>query len=215
MTAAASEPGHDEIGYDGLCNALKRQPEYDGDRCELPAGWGTVHVGVGACRKHGGSTRNHVRFAQVVEAQAYVDLFGGKKNVSPEDSLLDLVQRKAAEAEYWRYRVSLLAEEDLLWGTTKVKTGGDDHGTTQEAKPAGELVMLHKVERDLADYSAAAIKSGVQEKQVRAMEMLAQILVATLTRVLDRLSLTEEQQVIAGTVVPDVLRSLDPVKEGV
>jgi len=213
MTAAASEPGHDEIGFDGLCNALKRQPEYDGDRCELPAGWGTVHVGVGACRKHGGSTRNHVRFAQVVEASTYVELFGGRKDITPGDALLELVQQKAREVEYWRYRVSLLAEEDLTWGTTKEKVGGDDYGTTQESKPAAALTLLHEAERDLASYAAAAIKAGVDAERVRSMELAAQILVATLTRVLDRLSLTDEQQVIAGTVVPDVLRSLEPVKE--
>ena len=27
-----------------------------GDPCELPAGWGTDHVGTGACRFHGGSS---------------------------------------------------------------------------------------------------------------------------------------------------------------
>jgi len=37
---------------DDTCNATTR----DGDPCQLPAGWGTDHVGEGRCKLHGGST---------------------------------------------------------------------------------------------------------------------------------------------------------------
>lgn len=37
----------------GKCGRLRNRT---GTYCTLDAGWGTDHVGVGACRKHGGST---------------------------------------------------------------------------------------------------------------------------------------------------------------
>ena len=35
-----------------MCGAKTRQ----GTPCELPAGWGTDHAGVGRCKLHGGAT---------------------------------------------------------------------------------------------------------------------------------------------------------------
>lgn len=39
---------------DNVCGRKKR--DGSGDMCALPAGWGTDHVGDGACKLHGGST---------------------------------------------------------------------------------------------------------------------------------------------------------------
>jgi len=38
---------------DNICGATKR--DGSGDKCHLPAGWGTDHVGEGACKLHGGA----------------------------------------------------------------------------------------------------------------------------------------------------------------
>lgn len=32
-----------------------------GGRCQLPAGWGTAHVGFGRCRLHGGNTPSQIK----------------------------------------------------------------------------------------------------------------------------------------------------------
>ena len=175
MAATEDAAGRDAIGHNGKCNALKRQLDDDGTRrrCTLPAGWGTTHVGIGACRKHGGSTRNHARFAEVEQARRDVALWGGRRDIHPADALLELVQTKAAEVAYWRFRVAEIAEEDLTYGVTKVKTGGDDYGTTEEAKPHIALTLLHKAEADLAAYAAASLKAGVDEARVRIAESQA------------------------------------------
>lgn len=39
---------------DNVCGRPKR--DGSGDECGLPAGWGTDHVGEGACKLHGGAT---------------------------------------------------------------------------------------------------------------------------------------------------------------
>lgn len=47
----------------GKCGRLRNKT---GLYCTLDAGWGTDHVGVGACRKHGGMTEiKHGRFSAV------------------------------------------------------------------------------------------------------------------------------------------------------
>ena len=195
-------------GHNGKCNALVRQPEYDGDRCDLPAGWGTTHTGVGACRKHGGSTRNHARFAEVETARRQVELWGGRQDVHPAQALLDLVQWKASEVAYWRFRVAELAEEDLTWGVSKTKTGGDDHGTTEEAKPHIALAMLRQAERDLADYAAASLKAGVDAAMVEVTRAQAETVVALLQAVLGQIGLTPEQEQRAPEVIVGEMRRL-------
>jgi hypothetical protein len=48
------------------CGARKKQPLYPGETCRRPAGWGTVHAGVGRCKLHGGATQHaHGRYSKV------------------------------------------------------------------------------------------------------------------------------------------------------
>ena len=172
QTVTASEPLADRDRYCG--GKLRGEPRDDGrTTCERPAGWGTAHPGIGKCKLHGGSTRNHARFAEVEQARRAVALWGGRRDIHPADALLELVQTKAAEVAYWRFRVAEIAEEDLTYGVTKVKTGGDDYGTTEEAKPHSALTLLHKAEADLGAYAAASLKAGVDEARVRIAEAQA------------------------------------------
>ena len=134
--------------------------------------------GGSVCSTHGGSAPQVRRAAaarhaaELVEADAAkaVALFGGKRDVHPAQALLELVQRKAAEVEYWRARVSDLHEQDLTFGVTKVESGVDRDQekdvTTTEAKPNILLVMLRQAEQDLAAYSAASLKAGVDQQLI-------------------------------------------------
>lgn len=151
------------------CQARNRS----GKQCGQPAiPGGTV------CRYHGGAAphvaaRAAVRHAaELAEADAAkaVALFGGKRDLHPAQALLELVQRKAAEVEYWRARVADLGERDLTFGVTKVESGVDRDQekdiTTTEAKPNILLVMLRQAEQDLAAYSAASLKAGVDQQLI-------------------------------------------------
>lgn len=203
MTAPDSSEDRDN----GLCNGKKRQPEYEGETCKRPAGWGTTHPGIGACKLHGGGTRWHARFAEVETARRQVALWGGRRDVHPAQALLELVQWKAAEVEYWRFRVSEIAEEDLTWGTSKVKTGGDDFGTTEEAKPHIALTQLRLAERDLADYSAASLKAGVEARLVDVAASQAERLAGALRALVSDPRVTIEGD--ASVVVLDALKVLE------
>lgn len=207
MTEQDMSQGANDIGHGGKCNALVRQPEYDGDRCELQAGWGTTHPGIGACRKHGGSTRNHAKFAEVEIGRRQVELWGGRKDVHPAQALLELVQWKSAEVAYWRFRVAEIPEEDLTWGTSKIKKGGDDHGTTEEAKPHIALVMLRQAERDLADYAAASLRAGAEAAQVEIAKGHAALLASVLRAIVSDPRVTVDGP--ADVVIVDALRGLE------
>ena len=76
-----------------------------GQPCQLPAGWGTDHVGAGRCRKHFGSTRNHQEHARRVlteraEASALAELH--RLGVQPLGNPLEALAELAAEARQWQ-----------------------------------------------------------------------------------------------------------------
>lgn len=182
-----------EVGEWGdFCGARKRQaptPEHPSETCTRPAGWGTSHPGIGFCKLHRGTTKLHTKAMEerqeLLAARDKVKLWGGKTDIHPAKALLDLVQWKASEVEYWRFRVAQLAEQDMTWGIVKVKTGGDDDGTTEEAKPHIALEMLRRAEQDLANYAAASLKAGVDESLVAIARNQASQLIFVIRRLLN------------------------------
>lgn len=188
------------------CGAKKRQPPYD--ECTRPAGWGTDHPGIGRCKLHGGRTPDHNKAAQAEQARRDVELFAGPKDIHPATALLELVQWTAGEVDYWRARVRDLEEHDLTWGVTKVKEGGDDRGTTEEAKPAIEYALLIEASNRLEKYSTAALKAGVDAALVRIAESQGARLFDAIEQILAALGLTPEQAARVPEVVPPILRAI-------
>jgi len=172
MTTGNSRERHDRCG--------SRLHDGSDQTCELPAGWGTEHVGIGACRKHGGNMANHRKHAVKVQAQMDVARLGARRDIHPAEALLEAVQFKAGEVAVWRHKVSQLEESELTWGVTK-KIHGLDPGdedreagifntTTEEAKPHIFLAQLHENEKALVEFSTAAIRAGAEMVLVRAAE---------------------------------------------
>lgn len=189
------------------CGGKKRQGEGD---CTRPAGWGTDHPGLGACKLHGGATPNHKTAAVTTQARRDVVLFGGRRDIHPADALLELVQWTAGEVDYWRQRVRLLDEQALTWGVTRVKEGGDDRGTTEEAKPNVAYAMLVDASNRLERYSASALKAGVDERRVKIAEQQGTLLQGVLVAVLGELG----HDVAPGSVAAQViLRHMAPLRE--
>lgn len=169
------------------CHAHNRQ----GNPCRR-----TPEPAQTVCRYHGGaSPQARAKAAQrlaTAKAEAEVARLGARRDIHPADALLELVHWTAGEVDYWRTRVVLLAEEDeeaLTWGTTKTKTGGDDHGTTEEAGPNVAYRMLTDASNRLANYCAAALKAGVEERRVRLAEkqgaLVADVIRGILTAMFD------------------------------
>ena len=179
MTTANPDPHRDET----RCGGRKRGT--DGGTCQLPAGWGTSHPGIGACKLHAGGTPAHTVHAVRVQAERDVTAFGGRLDITAPEALLELVQTKAAEVAYWDQRVAAL-DDDQRAGllVAKTETGAGPQGfidtTTRQAGPHVYVVMLHKAQDQLAAYSAAAVRAGVDEQLVKVATLQAAWLVPTI-----------------------------------
>ncbi len=186
------------------------------NRAGQPCGRAPI-LGAEVCYTHGGATpqvkaaaaRRQAEKLAARDAAKAVQLFGGRRDISPAEALLELVQTKAAEVWYWRARVAEVDEDALTWGVTKVKSGGDDHGTTEEAKASVLYLQMRQAEQDLASYSAAALRAGVEQAMVNiAQQQAKQIITVLRIAVADpRLGVTADSD-IRDTVIADALREV-------
>ncbi|NUO96770.1 MAG: hypothetical protein HOW59_02445 [Nonomuraea sp.] len=189
-----------------MCGAKTRQ----GGTCQNPP-----VAGATRCRMHGGSSPQAKAAADrrlaVAAAEREVARLGARRDIHPAEALLELVHWTAGEVDYWRAKVVELADTDedaLTWGVTRVKDGGDDRGTTEEAGPNVAYRMLTDASNRLAAYAAAALKAGVEERRVRLAEKQGALVADVIRGILTDLHLTPEQELLVGTVVPNRLRQL-------
>lgn len=155
------------------CGAKTR----DGDPCRNPPMSGATR-----CRMHGGATPRGRAAAErrLAEAEAvrHVTAFGARTDITAPEALLELVQAKAAEVAYWDGRVAELGDDaraGLLMAKTEQGLGpqGPVDTETRQAGPHVFVVMLHKAQDQLAAYSAAAIRAGVDRAMVEAVTLQA------------------------------------------
>lgn len=179
--------------------------------------------GAPTCRFHGSANARSRQAAarRLAEAEAarQVATLGLPIDITPTDALLEEVRWTAGHVAWLRGKVAELDPEPgrvtddghnpgtaLTWGTTKVKIGGDDAGITAEAKPS-IWYELYARERDhLVKVAGAALKAGVEERRVRLAEQQGDLVALAITRILDALNLTPDQQALVPEVVPAQLR---------
>ena len=182
----------------------------DGEPCKA---WAVT--GLKVCRVHGASSpRSKAKRARALaeeKAAKAMRLFAEPVDIDPARALVELVQWTAGEVAYWREQVRALADEDpkaLTWGVVREKVGGEDYGTTLEAKPNVAYLMLTDAQDRLAKYAAAALKAGVEERRVKLAEDQGALVAQVIRSILDQLNLTSDQQARVPEVVPTQLRLL-------
>lgn len=172
------------------CSARKS----NGEPCrQRPIRGGTV------CATHGGSAPQVRAAAQArlaareasAEAARQVAVWGGRLDVNPAEALLELVQGKAAEVAYWNWRVAGLSDGEragLLVAETTFGEGpqGPVDTTTRKVAPHVFVVMLHKAQDQLASFSAAALRAGVDEALVRLATVQASAVVDLVRAAVER-----------------------------
>ena len=184
------------------CGAKTR----DGDPCRNPPMSGATR-----CRMHGGATPRGRAAAErrLAEAEAvrHVTAFGARTDITAPEALLELVQSKAAEVAYWDGRVAELSDDaraGLLVAKTEQGFGpqGPVDTETRQAGPHVFVVMLHKAQDQLAAYSAAAIRAGVDRAMVEAVTLQAAWLLPLLYEAISaaRASAEEPAVIIRGIV---------------
>ncbi len=137
------------------CTATSRS----GEQCKRrPIPGGTV------CSMHGGKSpavqRKAAERLAMEQAARDVAEWGGRLDVTPPEALMELVQTKAAEVAYWNAKVAGLTDAERA-GLLVAKTA---HVF---------LTMLHKAQDQLAAYSAAAVRVGVDEALIKVASVQA------------------------------------------
>lgn len=146
------------------CGARTRS----GGRCQQEAGWGTDHVGVGACRFHAGSTPTGRKAGALALARAEAGAMGAPIELHPHDALLLAVYIKRAEVEFYSRKIAEVDEGELV-----------DRG----------VVSVWVSQRDravdgMARYAKSALDAGVDERRVQIAESQAERLAAVLNAVM-------------------------------
>ena len=174
--------------------------------------------GLDVCQWHGAATpAAQAKAARIVERQAAelaAQRIGVPVQTTPQQALLDEVQRAAGMVAYYGARVEEIANENpnrLVNGTTKIENReGFQAGRTSTVETAPNVwLTLWNEERDrLARVSTAAIRAGIEERRVELAEHQGLMIAAVIRRILDRLNLDDTQRVLVGEVVPAELRAL-------
>lgn len=111
------------------CNAKTRQ----GGKCGRPAGWGTDHVGVGACKLHAGSTPNGRKAAVAARIRTVVEALRIETppGVTPVEAIERELARSALLVDAIRRKlVDHLAGDEgaLVWGVVSQRREETDDG---------------------------------------------------------------------------------------
>ncbi len=172
------------------------------------------------------------------EAKAAVVALGLPVDVSPSDALLDEVRWTSGHVQWLRGKVQELeqqvthytspeGEEDeaaffsqhpnharhgLVWGKTKIvdKGSGPAPGTdtTETAGPSIWYVLYVSEREHLVKVCTAALRAGVEERQVKLAEAQGEQVAGVIRAILADLGLTAEQQAAAPEVASRHLQLL-------
>lgn len=147
--------------------------------CKLPAGFGTVHLGVGACKFHGGSTPAHVgKHAKGELAK----LMGEPIEMNPLDAILWCIRITAGEVQWLSVKMAELEEDSF----TEISDSGRHlHLWARERKDATDRLVR---------YSNIAVQLGLAERAVKLAESYGLMLARLIRGILDDLQLSPEQE---------------------
>lgn len=194
------------------CTATSKQ---SGERCKrYPV------PGLTVCKMHGGGSKaakqaaaRNIAQANAARSAAQIGL---PLEISPQQALLDEVQRSAGMVAFYQDRVNEVTGNrtgDLIFSLTKYEevqseTLGNSETTTTEAGVHVWLQLLNEERDRLTRVSLAAIKAGIAERRVQLAEQQGHALVGVIRAILARLDLNPSQVTLASTVVPEELRAL-------
>ena len=192
------------------CTATSKQT---GEQCK-----NRPTPGLTVCRFHGGRGK-HVaakaaRNIEAAKAAQAVATLGIEVETTPHQALLDEVRRAARMVVFYEERLTTLASADtsrLISGVTKITQTGNrpgDQTKVVETTPNVWLTLWNEERDRLTRVAATAIKLGIEERHVRIAEQQGAEIAMLIRRILGRLNLTDDQQLLVSTVVPEELRAL-------
>jgi hypothetical protein len=175
-----------------------------GKPCDRAAGWGTSHHGEGACAHHGGASPQAEIGGLVALARREQQVMGRPLAIKPHDAILQCIQISAGEVAYASERMAQVEEEDAVAPVKRTLVRKTDDGTVQEIRLEGPALHVWiRVRRQAMDrlvsYSCAALKAGLEERQVKIAERQGVLLAQAVQGILRELGVAELPQA-AGIV---------------
>lgn len=168
-------PGPDKA----LCGAERKgKPP-----CRFVAGHGTNHLGVGRCKRHGGSTPNHKKHAEIELTRQAVAKLNLKVETTPAAALLNEIYRTVGNLEFYDELTAELPthpEDDVYVTDEDGSNGHWERGApgiygrtyhqsgvpTGEAKPHVLMQMQFEERKHLRGLTVDALKVGIAEEMV-------------------------------------------------
>jgi len=219
-----SDPGPEDVGWEGRCNALKGgagavKRGTVGERCRMKAGYRTSHEGVGPCCWHGGATPQAARKYERLQAGRLLHGYGLLREgvTDPRDALMEELQRTQGNIDYLTLVLADLSEEELLGVVplpAELKTGANEekgeHHELVERFGLPVVVDLYRWERThLAKLAADAVKLGLLERAVRVEEATAALVAAAVNGALEAAGLPADLALAVKADVVTRLRELE------
>lgn len=164
-----------------------------GGRCGQVAGWGTDHLGFGACKAHCGATPSGRQGAAFAMARAHVASLAQPQPIEPHEALDLALALTRAEVEYFTAKIEELQDQDAAGPVVSTHTrprnlgkdGEDPSETITETRRAAPELHIwiraraQAIDR-LARYAKLAADAGVSERRVRVQERLGEQVEAVL-----------------------------------
>lgn len=159
----------------GICGARTRA----GTPCQMKAGQGTTHAGIGKCKHHGGNNVNMKKNAIVKEAVVFM---GAPIDINPLDAIIWCIKITAGEIKFLSERIAEVDQEEWF----------------EHAIIGKQMNILQRARADAQDrlvrYSKDAISMGLAERAVRLAEQFGTTIARLLEGVYNELDLSPAQK---------------------
>lgn len=165
-----------------MCGAKKK----NGDTCRALAGLGTGHPGIGNCKFHGGSTRNHRKHAERVMVEREVATLGQAIDVTPDQAVTGLLRQAAGMVAALTAKLEDLGELD-----------------------PGVLAVFNSERDRLARFAKVASDMGIEDRKLHVAEAQTALMSRFVEGVLGRVGLTPEQRREIGPAVRAELATIN------
>jgi hypothetical protein len=185
--------------------------------CKLPAGHGTSHPGIGRCDHHGGATPTHEISARRVLAERACNELGIPVETTPGAALRDALAHAMGRVIYLRAKEGALGGE-LVWGEEKRvvrTTHGQGGQPVLEVHQGGRVHVYSRLLMDaedrLAKIATEMARLGLEQRAVRADEVLIEQFRRVTEGMLARLELTPQQRAMVPEAAATAVRELHAV----
>lgn len=167
-------------GQGGFCNCRKKNSE---DRCSRIAGWGTDHVGYGACKNHGGNSPS----GKTAATRTHVRELAEELDLDPYTALLYTVRLAAGVVAWCRNKIGELEDPATEFA--------DEDDEKRAINDLAVMLRVYGEERDrLAKTAKLAIDAGIDERRISLEEEQGELIAKAVTGILQDLKLTPQQR---------------------